>query len=82
MSAYISGIQRRARFREPREPVNMMIVNMIFSAVWSRQSGIVVKKALVGAIRMLNICVVGSGVAGLSTARRLLQVCDTHMFVF
>ncbi len=28
--------------------------------------------------RMLNVCIVGSGVAGLSTARRLIKVGRCH----
>ena len=50
--------------------INLKLVNMIPRI--SKQPSVVA--ALSGLRRMLNVCIVGSGVAGWSTARRLVKV--------
>ena len=56
-------------------------MNMIPRRAWYSQHSTVVKRlspVLTVVERMLNVCIVGSGVAGLSTARRLIKVNHSY----
>ena len=57
--------------------INLKLVNMIPRI--SKQPSVVA--ALSGLRRMLNVCIVGSGVAGWSTARRLIKVIYFYVYV-